>query len=119
MSANNVVCVYEEIPLDPYITHVVDTYSSMDHKHGTRCDALLLKKVLSNRLGVDAMGNLVPDEEEDQPSSEQKQKKEPAGLAAYSAAASSSAGAVTPRERFAPHHEEVLQELQGVEKSKP
>ena len=54
MSANNVVCVYEEIPLDPYITHVVDTYSSIDHKHGARCDDLLLKKVPSNRLGVDA-----------------------------------------------------------------
>ena len=38
MFANNVVCVYEEIPLDPYITNVVDTNSSMDHKLGTRCD---------------------------------------------------------------------------------
>ena len=81
-----------EIPLDPYITHVVDTYSSMDHKLGTRCDALLLKKVLSNRLGVDAMGNLIPDSEEDQPYRDSKHKKEPAGLAAYTAAASSSAG---------------------------
>ena len=78
----------------------------MDHKLGTRCDKELLNKVLSKKLGVDALGNVVPEEDGDQPSRDPKQKKEPTGLAARSAAASSSAGAATPRERFAPRGEE-------------
>ena len=58
LSSNNVVCVYDEIMIDPYIMYIVDIFKMTFHHCPADPDMNLIRKCKEHCLGVDAQGQL-------------------------------------------------------------